>query len=141
MPTSWIRERTLLPVALLLTVGACGGNWEHALVGTPRAPGADGVVQVEEIEGGNRLVTVVVSNLLPPRRLGAELGTYVVWLTGRGGHADKAGVLEYDEESRQGNMFATTPHRRMELRITAERHGRVSAPGDAIVIRRSIETE
>jgi hypothetical protein len=136
-----IRGGILLPVALLLNAGACGGGWEHSLVGTPRAPGADGVVQVEEIEGGNRLVTVVVSNLVPPRRLGAGLDTYVVWLAGRSGHPDKAGILEYDEESRQGNMFATTPHRRMELRITAERNGSVSSPGDAIVIRRRIETE
>ena len=140
-----IASRSLRPL-LAVAAGAlvasstpgCASTQEFALVGTPRAPGLDGVVQVEGIEGGSRLVTVSLTNLLPPERLAQHYATYIVWFGASEGDPVKAGSLEYDEASRQGSMFATTPLRSFELRITAEPNANVTTPSDVVVARRRV---
>ena len=129
-----------LAASLFVLASGCGGPAEYALAGSPRAAGADGLISVEEIEGGNRLVTVSVDHLPPATRLGEELTTYVVWFVGNGG-AVKAGQLVYAEDTRQGQMHATTPLREFTLKITAERAADVAAPSDVVVADRQIGPE
>lgn len=128
--------------ATVLLTGAlgCGGPSGLAVVGTARAPGADGTVQVEEIEGGNSLVTLSMTNLVPPSRLGDDLRTYVVWFQD-GGRPVKAGTLEYDEDTRAGSMMATTPLSEFTLKITAESAATVTSPGDVVVAERRVSAE
>ncbi len=114
---------------------------EYALVGAPLAAGTDGTVQVEELEGGNRLVTISVDYLPPPARLGDGLTTYVVWFVPNGQPAVKAGSLDYDPDNRQGRMHATTPLHRFRLKLTAEESGAVAAPSDVVVVNRIIGSE
>jgi len=126
---------------LLILVTACGGSHEYIVVGTNRAPGADGTVQVEEIEGGNSLVTVSLSSLPPPGRLGDGMTAYVVWIEGDGQPPVKAGLLQYDEETRQGNMMATTPLTQFDLRVTAERDGEAESPSEVVAVQREVRRE
>lgn len=138
-------RRVACTLAILLVLGlaaaACGTTAEYPIVGSDRAMTADGIVQVEEIEGGNRLVTVSIAHLPPPARLGEGLAQYVVWLGPEGQPPALAGKLGYDEETRQGQLMATTPHPRFVLKITAERPGTVAAPSDIVVAERKITAD
>jgi hypothetical protein len=121
-------------------MAACGGSSEYAIVGSARAAGADGTIEVEEIEGGNRLVTVTMAHLPPPSRLGEGLTTYMVWFIPKGQQPIKAGALGYDEDSREGTMMATSPHSdAFKVRITAEKTPQVAAPSDVTVAQRQVK--
>jgi len=130
----------LAPLILATLLSACGGTAEFPLVGSSRAPGADGTVQIEQIEGGNRLVTIGVTNLLPPARLGRGLTTYVVWFDGNN-QTLKAGTLQYDDDNREGHMMATTPMASFTVKITAERNANVGSPSDVVVASRRVASE
>ncbi|NCQ59871.1 MAG: hypothetical protein GW913_04265 [Myxococcales bacterium] len=140
-----LSSRRLLPLSGLLALGivavGCGGPAEYGLVGSARAAGTDGTVQVEEIEGGNQMVTLTLDHLPPPARLADGMTTYVVWLTQRGQQPTKAGALDYDEDARTGHMIATTPLTRFTLRITAEENRDVAAPSDLVVAERVVGGE
>lgn len=129
----------LAPLALGSSyfLAACSGTREYTLLGTERAPGIDGMVRIEEIDGGNHLVTVSMTNLVPPNRLSSGLTTYVVWFCGPGAPT-KAGALAYDEDNREGSLFATTPYTDFELRITVENSPSVASPSDVLVVRRRV---
>lgn len=123
---------------LFSPVAACGGPTEYAIVGTARAAGSDGTVQVEPIEGGNTMVTVAIDHLPPVERLGPNLSVYAVWFVPPGRTAEKAGILDYDPSERTGRMMATTPHRHFTLQITAEPDATTVSPSDVVVARRVI---
>ncbi len=127
-----------IAAALALGAAACGGSSEYVIVGTARAAGADGSVTIEEIEGGNRLVTVHLQHLPPPDRLGEGLTTYVVWIVPEGADATKAGKLAYDAEVREGRMMATTPEGAFTLKVTAEESADVNEPSDVVVAQQQI---
>ena len=129
------------PPALLAFLSACGGTGEYAVVGTDRVPSAEGLLQVERIEGGNTLLTVSLRGLPPPRRLEGAPSAYVVWIGEPGNAPRLAGRLEYDEEVRSGRMMATTPLTRFEVTITAEPDAEASAPGPVVVVQREISAE
>ena len=117
----------------------CGGGSSYSVIGTPRAPDADGQVSLEGIEGGNRLVKIQLQHVPPPSRLGPGLTVYVVWFTANGQAPVKAGLLAFDEGSRKGNLVATTPLRNFQLRITAERAQDVASPGETTILERQIQ--
>ncbi len=121
-------------ICVCLSLAACGGPTAYAVTGTSRAAGADGTIQVETIEGGNQMVTVVIDHLPPPERLRAQV--YAVWIRRPGGAPTKAGMLEYDEDARSGRMWATTPHARFRLLITAEADDGTVSPSDIIIADR-----
>lgn len=134
-----------LATALALLVAAagpgCGGTSEYVVVGTQRAPGADGTIQVEDIEGGTALVTISVEHLVAPARLGDGLGAYVVWFEGDDGAAVKAGTLEYDPDARSGRMMATTPLSEFVVKITAESEPTARTPGEVVVAENRVSAE
>ncbi len=123
--------------ALAFLATACGGPKQYELLGTPTAPGTDGIIQLEEVEGNNHLLTITLRNLVPPRRLDGNLRSYAVWLQVPG-QAIRAGNLEYNDKSRQGTLVATTPYTKFTLLITAERSDTPNRPGNTIVIEQKI---
>jgi len=127
-----------LASSALLSTG-CGGGSSYSVIGTPRAPDADGTVSVEGIEGGNRLVKIQLQHVPPPSRLGAGLTVYVVWFTASGQAPVKAGLLSFDEGARRGSLMATTPLRNFSLRITAERDASGASPGETTILERQIQ--
>lgn len=125
-------------LVLALSLTACGGPSEFALVGSGGAAGADGNVQVEDVDGGNHLLTIHVEHLPPPERLHEGLTTYAVWLVAAGATPVKAGHLDFDAETRMGNLVATTPLPEFEMKITAETDANSTAPSDTVVLTRQI---
>ncbi|MFW5876288.1 MAG: hypothetical protein ACOCXM_06090 [Myxococcota bacterium] len=125
-----------LAFGLLLT--ACGGPSEYAIVGTARAPSADGTATVEQIEGGNSLVTVQMEHLPPPDRLGEGLKMYMVWFEDSNQPAVRAGGLGFDEDKREGSMMATTPLNKFVVKVTAEKSLNVSTPSEVVVAKRKV---
>jgi hypothetical protein len=123
---------SLMPV--LFGTG-CGGPAEYAVVGTSRAAGTDGLMVVEEIEGGNSLITLTLEHLPPPNRLGDNLTAYVLWIKPQGGTPQKASVLAYDDDERTASGRATTPGSSFEVLVTAERNGNVNSPSEIVVAR------
>ncbi|MBK8172655.1 MAG: hypothetical protein IPK60_20270 [Sandaracinaceae bacterium] len=132
---------TSFGLVLALSLAGCGGPSQFALVGSGGAAGADGNVQVEEVDGGNHLLTIHVEHLPPPERLAEGLTTYAVWLVANGQAAVKAGHLDFDSESRMGNLVATTPLSDFELKITAESDANASTPGNTVVLTRQITAQ
>ena len=126
------------PVLLLMMLTACGGSSEYVFVGGPRAVGLDGVAQVETVEGDNQLVSLRLRHLPPPERMGENLTAYVVWFVADDHPTTRAGVLQYDEETREGALTATTPLTRFNILITAEAQGDVPQPSDVVIAQRAV---
>lgn len=126
-------RRALTGVLFLVTMG-CGPSTQMAQ-GTQRAVGADAAITVQQIEGGNQLVTVDVRHLPPPERVAPGTGRYVVWFARPGHLSTMASQLHYDPGARTGRARATIPHRGFEVIVTAERPGPVSEPSEHVVVR------
>jgi len=132
----------LMCIALALGSAGCGGgSWSFEVVGTQRDPGAEGQIQVEQIEGGNRLVTVSLTHMTPPERLASGLTTFVMWFRDRRGQATKASLLEYDPDSRTARATATTPMSNFTVIITAERTSNVVGPSENVVFTQRVRAE
>ncbi|HEY8428702.1 MAG TPA: hypothetical protein VIL20_10025 [Sandaracinaceae bacterium] len=132
----------LLFVALSFAALGCGGgSWAYHVVGTQRDPGAEGTIQVERIEGGNRLVTVTLRHMTPPDRLAPGLTTFIMWFRDPHGRSTKASRLEYDPGSRTARATATTPLTRFALIVTAERDGNAIEPSQNVIFNQRVTTE
>lgn len=132
---------TLTVSGIAFGSGCGGGSWSYNVTGTSRDPGAEGTVQVERIEGGNRLVTVTLRHMTPPARLGANLSTFVMWYRDTRGQSTKASLLEYDPESRTARATATTPMSRFIVIVTAERNGAVVEPSENVIFNQRVTAE
>lgn len=122
---------------MLVALSACGGASSYELKGRTTAPGTDGQVVVERIEGGNKLVSLSLDHLVPPSRLGPGLQIFAVWFVGPTG-AQLAGQLLYDEDTRRGHLSATTPMGKFKLMVTAEKGPGATKPGDVVVTTRRV---
>ncbi len=131
---------SLIFVVLSLAATGCGGAWSYNVMATPRAPGAEGTVQVERIEGGNRLVTVTFRHVPPPDRLNPNFRSYVMWFRDTRGQATKASVLEFDPGTRTGRATATTPMTQFVLIVTAEANGQVLEPSENEIFNQRVNT-
>jgi hypothetical protein len=131
----------VMAVPLAASFGCGGGSWTYNLTGSQRDPGSDGTVQVERIEGGNRLVTVHFRHLTPPERLGGGLTIFVLWFRDAQGHSTKASVLAYEPDSRTARATATTPMTSFQLVVTAERNNTVAEPSENVIFNQRVRAE
>lgn len=127
----------LLPMAL----AGCGGPMELTFTGTSRAPGIDGKVRVERLEGGNSWVTFDVKNLPPPPRFGSGMRAFVVWVQGVDPAPVKAGSLDYQPDARQGFVHFTTPFDRFVVRLTVEQSASRAQPAGPVLAEQRISVE
>lgn len=118
--------------------GACGGPAKYAVVGSPLASATDGLLQVEPVEGGEQMLSLVLDRLPVPSRLGEGATVYVGWVVSLEDVTTKAGVLEYDAETRQGRLTATTALTSFTLVVTAEESADVASPSDRVVADRFV---
>jgi len=130
-----------LSILAFAAPGCGGGSWSYQVVGTDRDRGAEGEIQVEQIEGGNRMVTARFDHLTPPARHGEGMTAFVMWFRDSRGQASKAAVLEYNEDERTGRATATTPMTQFTIMVTVERSAEVVGPSDAVVFRQRADTE
>ncbi len=127
-------------VAALMVAGmACAGSRNYDLQGTRDGAGADGTIRVDRQDGGNYLVTVNMTNLLPPARVRDTMTTYVVWFQPVNQEPQRVGVLAYDEARRSGAMSATTASASFHIVVSAEDSSDVAAPSGDVVFRGSVE--
>ncbi len=127
-------------IALAGLLAACAGPVRVPLAGQGDHGSVSGLVTVEPIEGGARLVTVSASDLPPPARLDPDMRTYVVWFRGDGDDAPvRVGELIYEPEYREGRMHAATPLERFQLEITAERSGDAATPSDHVIVTQWVD--
>lgn len=132
----------ILVASLAFTAVGCGGGaWQYNVVGSQRDPGAEGTIQVERIEGGNRMVTVSFRHLTPPERLGPNLRRYVVWFRSPQGQDTMASNLAYDPDSRTARATATTPLTRFVVIVTAEGASHVSQPSNNVIFNQRVIAE
>ncbi len=136
-----VRSLVAFTFAVVLSAAAagCGGPRTYTVVGTQRDPGAEARLQIENITGGNHLLTLTVRFLTPPERLGEGNSVFMVWIRQPGGVTSLASQLGYTLDSREGSATATTPHNRFTLLVTAERDGTATAPSDFIVFSQDVE--
>ena len=121
----------------LFLLTACGTSFQ--LNGTPKAPGADGKVEVEKTEdGSNYMLNLMIEHLPPANRLDESKKMFMVWLTTESNAPTKLGKLAYDKDERTGNLTATTTEKQFILRITAEETSDVTAPSDFIVMQQEM---
>jgi hypothetical protein len=129
----------LSSLAMLCVAGAgCGGGQELAMIGTPEVDAVYGGLEVEPVEGGERLITVELEELPSARRLGEEYTTYVGWVTPEGGSPEWLGELTYEAATRTGRLSATTPHAKFTFTVTAEASAHPEAPGDLVVAEQQV---
>lgn len=118
-------------VALLLLAGCAG---PLRLAATNRMPSVDAVVRLERDHNDNSVLTLTVSHLAPPARLGDGLRTYVVWVSSPDGRVTTSlGMLRTDE-SQSGWVRGTTPLSEFLIKVTAEPTGDVAAPSAFVVV-------
>lgn len=133
-------ESLVLLVLMQLTC-SCGGPSEYFLIGSAHAPGADGIIEIDEIDKSNRLVTIHMERLPPPRYLGEDYDTYMVWFEGKNKNPLKAGKLAYNSETRTGDLMRTCPLNEFTVRITAERNQHAKTPGELTIAERSFKQD
>ena len=129
-----------LSVALAYSgsAGCGGGSRQYDVHGTQRDPGADAHIQVENIEGGNHLITLTVRNLTPPARLGTGNTVFMIWLRTTAGATTLGSQLGYQVDARTGRATMTTPSARFTILVTAEQNAQVTQPSDFVVFQQDV---
>ncbi len=127
----------LAALALMALLPGCGPT-TYQFAGTGQSVGVDAKLEVNDIEGGNRELRLELNHLPPPGRLGGGLTVYAMWVIPSGQSPQLAGYVEFDEGSRRGTARATTPARRFQVRVTAERNRTVAAPSEHVVARQAV---
>ena len=126
--------------ALLLALCACiQASQRYPLVTGESAHGATGSLEVERIEGGQKLVMIELDKLAPPERIGTGMHEFVVWVEGEDGSRVRAGVLRYDRARKAGNLMATTQLPRFTVRVTGETKADVTTPSSVLLAERTID--
>lgn len=135
------RREFVLATIIAFAAVSCSGTTEYLMIGGSHAPGADGMIIVEEIGEGSTLITIHMERLPPPKQLGDEINSYLVWFEGYNKKPMKAGALTYHSETRTGDITKTCPYSDFKMRITAERDDNAKTPSELIIAERAIKPE
>lgn len=135
------RLEFLVVAIIAFTAASCSGTTEYLMVGSSNAPGADGMIIVEEIDEGSNLVTVHMERLPPPKQLGDKINSYLVWFERYSKKPIKAGVLTYHSETRTGDIVKACPFSEFRMKITAERDENAKMPSELVIAERAIKPE
>ena len=102
-------------------------------------------VQIERIEGDQRLLAVRFEGLAPPEQWGAECTAFVAWAQDSHGRTVKVGSLSYDRPRRSARLLGAVraarhgehaegiDFRAFAVRVTAEREAGVMVPSQVLV--------
>ncbi len=112
----------------------------------PHRDAARGSVQIERIEGHQRLLALRFERLAPPEQWGAEYTAFVAWVQDSHGRTVKMGPLRYDRALRSARLLGAVraarhgehddegiDFRAFAVRVTAEREGGVKVPSRVLV--------
>lgn len=134
-------RKGLLMCVLALGAAACGGPLRYEIRGTPRAAGADAVIEAHvNRDTSNTRLEVRATNLPPPDRIQPGATTFVVWQ--RRNQAQpwaRVGALAYNPSSRIGELRdVTVPETTFELQITTETNPTPGSPSTNVVFLQQI---
>jgi len=118
--------------------GCVQASQRYPLLTAADAQGATGSLEVERIEGGEKLVIIELDKLAPPERIGPGMREFVVWVEAEDGSRVRAGVLRYDRARKAGNLMATTTLPRFTVKITGERDADAVTPSSVLLAERKI---
>jgi hypothetical protein len=127
-------------VALTLAVAVPFANAKKfPLVASPSVPSTRGQVETGKDDNGNTKVKVEVEHLAPPENLTPAKTVYVVWFQERGAtSATVQGQLRPDKKQK-AKFQGVTPMKTFEVIITAETDSQPTKPGEAEVLRASVQ--
>jgi hypothetical protein len=120
----------------LLLPAACASRYKLDASAPTYAAQAKIRVKVNKTE--NREVDVTLLHLAPPAKIPGGYRGYAVWFHVPGHGVTKAGVLDYNERRRRGELEATTPHAKFEVVVTLERDPSTQVPGPDVVVRKIV---
>jgi hypothetical protein len=118
------------------TMAGCASRYELPTEAPNYAAVADIKVRVNKTD--LRELTLHIEHLAPPRRIDPTLSHYVVWMAVPGHSITKLGQLEYDEKDRQGDLIATSAHRKFEVLVTLESDPTAASPSSRVVLRKLV---
>ncbi|MDD9965995.1 MAG: hypothetical protein OXR73_07230 [Myxococcales bacterium] len=128
--------------SLQTSASGCAAGGRYVVVGTAKAPSTSGIIEVDELDGGSRLVTIHMEHLHPPERLSESYDHYVVWFEDpRGGHPIRAGELAYNPDNRTGDLSETSPLSEFTIKITAEKDRVGSTPSAYLVATQPVRAD
>jgi hypothetical protein len=99
---------------------------------------SSGSIQIERIEGEQRLLTLEFEQLAAPETLDPNLHVFTVWLADSRGRTVKAGQLRYDPARRSANLATTTELSAFTVQVTGERDTDASAPSGFVLAQRKV---
>jgi outer membrane protein OmpA-like peptidoglycan-associated protein len=109
-----------------------GGSTKVDLTATDLMPQALGEAKVEAKTGATN-IEVMLRNMQPPSKLGAEFLTYVLWAVTPDGRAVNTGEIVINKNG-EGKLNATAPAQTFALIVTAEPYFAVRVPSEMVVL-------
>ena len=122
----------------VLAVASCNRPADYAVVGSADVPSVHGDIEIEKIDKGQLLVTIVLDQLPAPGEIEKSLTDYVVWFVVVGEDPSRQTLLEYDADTRMGRASIPTSLREFEIRITAEPTPEPATPNYMVVATQQI---
>ncbi len=130
-------HRTLgLAFALFSLATGCASRYRMETEPPNYAGRADLTVRVNKTD--LRELSMHIEHLAPPRRIDPAMQGYVAWIAVPGHGIAKLGRIEYDEDSREGDLLATSAFEKFEVIVTLESDLSSDAPSDRVVLRRVV---
>ncbi|MEX1369447.1 MAG: hypothetical protein AB1Z98_40345 [Nannocystaceae bacterium] len=122
----------------LLSLSAMGCASRYKVDAEAPTYAAKAKIKVKVNKTDNRELSLLVEHLAPPARIDPTLRNYTVWLSVPGHGVSKAGVLDYNERRRRGQLRATTPHMKLEVIITLESDSSAEQPSNRVILRKVV---
>jgi phosphopantothenoylcysteine synthetase/decarboxylase len=98
------------------------------------APAAEGSASIKQDRNDNYEIEVNVRHLTNASRLNPPKSHYIVWIRDETGSVHNIGRLVPDRRNR-ASLEAVTPHRPVEIMVTAEDEDNISWPGNLVLFR------
>jgi len=119
---------------------ACGGPLTYKIASSPKAPGADAVINAD-ISKDQHLTQLRVKamNLPPPDRVTTGTRIFIIW-TRKNTEAQwsRVGNLKYDADAREGTFQGTVPEVDFDFQITVEKDDGAAAPSTDMVFTQHV---
>ena len=128
-------------VGLGLAGSGCSSAAQYVLIGTPRAPAADGWAEVDVADRSAAELVLDLRHLPPPTEVQPETTCYVVWARPSVGKPVRLAVLQYNRQTWTSGLTVRAPLRAFTLLVTAEKSPNEPRPSALIVVERSVSVD
>ncbi|MFT3922808.1 MAG: hypothetical protein QM778_09755 [Myxococcales bacterium] len=98
-------------------------------------------MQIERIEGDQRLLALRLEGLAPPESWGPDCAVFVAWAEDSRGRTVKVGALSYDRAQRAATLLGAVQgidFQAFTVKVTAEREAGARLPGQVLLSERRV---